>query len=120
MTIQFKKGVLELCVLSLLQQEDRYGYDVTSKLAQIIEVADGSIYLVLRRLKEDGCVTSYIEEASGGPPRKYYVITRKGEDFLRELSDEWQQLVQNVNSLVAGENLIMSTVLVTDGGEEDE
>lgn len=103
MTIQFKKGVLELCALSLLKQEDHYGYDVTAKLTRIIDVADGSIYLVLRRLKDDGCVTSYIEEASGGPPRKYYVITRRGEEFLSELSTEWSQLVQNVNSLVAGE-----------------
>ena len=103
MTIQFKKGVLELCALSLLQQEDHYGYDVTAKLAQLIDVADGSIYLVLRRLREEGCVTSYIEEASGGPPRKYYVITQKGEEFLKELKRDWTQLVKNVDTLIGAE-----------------
>ncbi len=102
MMIQFKKGVLELCVLSMLKQEDQYGYDVASKLSKSIDVADGSIYLVLRRLKQEEFVSSYLEESSGGPPRKYYVITRKGEQFLGELVDEWQQLVYNVNGIIAG------------------
>ncbi|MBP3413849.1 MAG: PadR family transcriptional regulator [Clostridia bacterium] len=100
MTIQFKKGVLELCVLSMLREDDQYGYDVASKLAQSIEVADGSIYLVLRRLKQDEYVSSYLEESSSGPPRKYYVITRKGEQFLDELRNEWNSLVANVNTLI--------------------
>lgn len=100
MMIQFKKGVLELCVLSLLKQDDQYGYDVASKLSKSIDVADGSIYLVLRRLKQDEYVSSYLEESSGGPPRKYYVITRKGEQFLDELIAEWQQLVDSVNGII--------------------
>jgi len=100
MMIQFKKGVLELCVLSLLKQDDQYGYDVASKLSKSIDVADGSIYLVLRRLKQDEYVSSYLEESSGGPPRKYYVITRKGEQFLDELIAEWRQLVDSVNGII--------------------
>ena len=102
MTIQFKKGVLELCVLSMLKQEDQYGYDVASKLSKSIDIADGSIYLVLRRLKQEDYVSSYLEEASGGPPRKYYVITRKGERFLDQLTAEWALLVDNVNSIIYG------------------
>ena len=101
MNIQFKKGVLELCVLSMLKENDCYGYDVTSKLTQYIDIADGSIYLVLRRLKQEDYVTSYLEEASGGPPRKYYVITRKGEEYLGTLTAEWTKLVDGVNSIVA-------------------
>lgn len=100
MMIQFKKGVLELCVLSMLKQDDQYGYDVASKLSQSIDVADGSIYLVLRRLKQDEYVSSYLEESSGGPPRKYYVITRKGEEFLDQLIAEWNQLVGSVNGII--------------------
>ena len=102
MTIQFKKGVLELCVLSMLKQDDQYGYDVASKLSKSIDIADGSIYLVLRRLKQDDYVSSYLEEASGGPPRKYYVITRKGERFLDQLIAEWALLVDNVNGIIRG------------------
>ena len=100
MMIQFKKGVLELCVLSMLKRDDQYGYDVASKLSKSIDVADGSIYLVLRRLKQDEYVSSYLEESSGGPPRKYYVITRKGEQFLDQLIGEWKQLVYSVNSII--------------------
>lgn len=102
MNIQFKKGVLELCVLSMLRRDDQYGYDVASKLSKRIDVADGSIYLVLRRLKQEDFVTSYLEESSGGPPRIYYVITRKGEQYLDELVDEWHLLVDNVNSIIEG------------------
>jgi len=105
MMIQFKKGVLELCVLSMLKQDDQYGYDVASKLSQSIDVADGSIYLVLRRLKQDDYVSSYLEESSGGPPRKYYVITRKGEQFLDELILEWKQLVNSVNSIIGNDTI---------------
>ena len=105
MMIQFKKGVLELCVLSMLKQDDQYGYDVASKLSQSIDVADGSIYLVLRRLKQDDYVSSYLEESSGGPPRKYYVITRKGEQFLDELILEWKQLVDSVNGIIGNSSL---------------
>lgn len=117
MTIQFKKGVLELCVLSMLKQDDQYGYDVAIKLSQNIDVADGSIYLVLRRLKQEDYVSSYLEESSGGPPRKYYVITRKGERFLDELVNEWGILVNNVNSIIAGGSSADDTV-TTDDTEE--
>jgi len=121
MIIQFKKGVLELCVLSLLKQEDQYGYDVASRLAQNIDIADGSIYLVLRRLKQDDYVSSYLEEASGGPPRKYYVITRKGERFLEELKTDWRELSYKVNSIIAiGEGSGYSQVTVGSSLTDDE
>lgn len=100
MTIQFKKGVLELCVLSMLQNGDRYGYDVACDLSKVIEVSDGSVYPVLRRLKDDGYVTSYLEEASGGPPRKYYVITETGTQYMNVLKSEWFQITSKINSLI--------------------
>jgi len=75
MNIQFKKGVLEMCVLSMLAQKDRYGYDLASNLSQTIDISDGTIYPILRRLKDEGYVTTYLQEASGGPPRKYYALT---------------------------------------------
>lgn len=100
MTIQFKKGVLELCVLSMLRGGDRYGYDVACELSKVIGVSDGSVYPVLRRLKDDGYVTSYLEEASGGPPRKYYVITEAGSDYMNTLKSEWVQLTSQINTLL--------------------
>lgn len=100
MSIQFKKGVLELCILSMLSRNDHYGYDVAFKLSQSINLADGSVYPILRRLKQEGCVTSYLEEASGGPPRKYYAITAQGQEMLTELVEEWGLLVGKVNSII--------------------
>lgn len=100
MNIQFKKGVIELCVLSMLQGGDRYGYDVACDLSKVMEVSDGSVYPVLRRLKDDGYVTSYLEEASGGPPRKYYVITDRGTDYMNMLRSEWVQLTDQINNLL--------------------
>ena len=100
MSIQFKKGVLELCILSMLSRNDHYGYDVAFKLSQSIDLADGSVYPILRRLKQEGCVTSYLEEASGGPPRKYYAITAQGQAALEELTEEWSLLVNRVNGII--------------------
>ena len=69
---QFKKGVLELCVLVLIQKNDRYGYELAEAVSEHVEVAEGALYPLLRRLVKDGHCTTYLQESSGGPPRKYY------------------------------------------------
>ena len=99
MNIQYKKGVLELCVLSLLEKRDWYGYEISEYLSQKIDIADGTVYPILRKLKSDGLVTTYLMEASGGPPRKYYKITNLGSIFLDNLFETWQELNQSVNQL---------------------
>lgn len=100
MNIQFKKGVLELCVLSLLAQRDRYGYDLASNLSQSIDISDGTIYPILRRLKDEGYVTTYLQEASGGPPRKYYALTETGTKEQKKLEQEWMEFVECVNVIL--------------------
>lgn len=80
MNIQYKKGVLELCVLSLLERKDRYGYEVSEYLSKKIDIADGTVYPILRKLKSDGLVVTYLSEESGGPPRKYYSLTKIGRE----------------------------------------
>jgi PadR family transcriptional regulator PadR len=102
MNIQFKKGVLELCVLSMLLKGDRYGYDLSSSLTEIISISDGTIYPILRRLKTDGYVTTYLQESSGGPPRKYYQLTESGKSEQLSLEQEWAHFVDKVESIVAG------------------
>ena len=72
MSIQYKKGVLELCVMALLKKRDRYGYEISESLGGKIDIADGTVYPILRKLKADGLLTTYLQEESGGPPRKYY------------------------------------------------
>lgn len=74
MNPQYKKGVLELCVLSLLRKQDRYGYEISDYLSRHIDIADGTVYPLLRKMKADGLVTTYLQEESGGPPRKYYKL----------------------------------------------
>jgi PadR family transcriptional regulator PadR len=83
MNIQYKKGVLELCVLSLLHGKDRYGYEISEFLVDKIDIADGTVYPILRKLKSDGLVTTYLSEESGGPPRKYYSLTQLGRETYR-------------------------------------
>lgn len=88
MNTQYKKGVLELCVLALLARQDCYGYEISEYLSSRIDIADGTIYPILRKLKNDGMVSTYLSEESGGPPRKYYSLTKLGkEGFGADLTE---------------------------------
>lgn len=68
MNTQYKKGVLELCVLALLEKHDCYGYEISERLSDSIDIADGTVYPILRKLKSDGVLTTHLQEESGGPP----------------------------------------------------
>lgn len=72
MNPQLKKGVLELCVLSQLTREDKYGYELTDAISREISIAAGTLYMILKRLKEAGYVETYLQESASGPARKYY------------------------------------------------
>ena len=102
MNIQLKKGVLELCVLSLLNSSDRYGYELVAEISKCIEISEGTIYPLLRRLKNEGYVETYLTESSEGPPRKYYKLTDKGEDIRKEFLAEWRELVSGIESIIGG------------------
>jgi len=102
MDIQFKKGVIELCVLSMLLEEDRYGYELASVLSKKINISDGGIYPVLRRLKSEESVETYLSESSEGPPRKYYKLTQRGDRQRQDLEGDWQVLREGVDSIVEG------------------
>jgi PadR family transcriptional regulator, regulatory protein PadR len=103
MNSQYKKGVLELCVLSLLHQQDCYGYDVSEYLSRHIEIADGTVYPILRKLKSDGFVTTYLSEESGGPPRKYYSLTKTGREEYINQKAEWLAFAESIGKLLEGE-----------------
>jgi PadR family transcriptional regulator, regulatory protein PadR len=97
---QFKKGVLELCVLVLIQKHDRYGYELAEAVSEHVEVAEGALYPLLRRLVKDGHCTTYLQESSEGPPRKYYQITPEGLRYSKELISAWNAFVGNVANLI--------------------
>lgn len=100
MNIQFKKGVLELCVLSMLAKRDCYGYELVSEISKNILISEGTIYPLLKRLKDEGYFTTYLQESPGGPPRKYYEITPAGLEMYGELTEEWYSFVEGVNKII--------------------
>lgn len=100
MDTQLKKGALELCVLSVLGSNDRYGYELVNLISKEIAISEGTIYPLLRRLKVDGYVETYLEESSGGPPRKYYKLTPRGAQVCSQLKKEWQEFNTKVNNLL--------------------
>ena len=103
MNAQYKKGVLELCVLSMLKSRDRYGYEISDDLAQRIDIADGTVYPILRKLKSDGLVTTYLSEESGGPPRKYYSLTALGRNTFEADRAEYLNFAKTIELLLKEE-----------------
>lgn len=100
MNIQFKKGVLEICVLSLLTRRDFYGYELVEHISKHIDISEGTIYPLLRRFRKDGYVTTYLQESQEGPPRKYYKITTEGQRAYEKLLDEWKNFIAGVNNII--------------------
>jgi PadR family transcriptional regulator PadR len=98
---QMRKGVLELCVLSVISDQEVYTSDILSALkdAQLL-VVEGTVYPLLTRLKNDGILKYRWEESSSGPPRKYYSLTEQGKESLSSLKDNWKQLNQSVQQLL--------------------
>jgi PadR family transcriptional regulator PadR len=101
---QYKKGVLELCVLSLLKKHDCYGYEISEYLSNHIDIADGTVYPILRKLKSDGLVTTYLQEESGGPPRKYYSLTELGRETYKNDRAEYLKFARTIESLLEDDN----------------
>lgn len=97
---QMRKGVLEYCILSVLNERDAYVAEIleTLKKAELL-VVEGTIYPLLTRLKNAGLLAYRWEESSSGPPRKYYSLTEKGKDFLKELSHTWDALQTAVKTV---------------------
>lgn len=104
MNVQFKKGVLELCVLALLARRDFYGYELAHRIAENVEIAEGTIYPLLRRLTQEGYFVTYLQESAEGPPRKYYQLTEKGREYAVELKNEWLRFVGGVSRILEGED----------------
>ena len=100
MNTQYKKGVLELCVLALLRQRDCYGYEISEILSRRVDIADGTVYPILRKLKADGLLTTYLQEESGGPPRKYYKLTELGRKTYQKDRAEYLKFAQSVKNLL--------------------
>jgi PadR family transcriptional regulator PadR len=98
---QMRKGVLEFCILSVLSKGDAYTTDLLNKLKESeLIVVEGTLYPLLTRQKNAGLLSYRWEESTQGPPRKYYALTDKGREVLKELQSSWKGLIDSVDSLV--------------------
>ena len=97
-----RKGVLELCVLSVISDKEVYTSDILTSLknAQLL-VVEGTVYPLLTRLKNEGVLKYRWEESTSGPPRKYYSLTEQGQEVLVKLKENWDKLNQSINQLVS-------------------
>lgn len=100
MNAQFKKGVLELCVLAQLDKGDKYGYELTEAISKKMTIATGTLYLILKRLKDEGYFETYLVESQGGPARKYYRISDAGRIHYQAMKEEWEQFIETVDELL--------------------
>jgi len=102
---QMRKGVLELCILAIIAQQDAYASDIIIRLKEArLIIVEGTLYPLLTRLKNDGLTVYRWEESKSGPPRKYHQITESGLQYLEELSSGWKELVLSVDNLVENIN----------------
>lgn len=102
MNTQFKKGILEMCILSIIRDHDMYGFEVIEKLSSEIDVNENTVYPILRRLTGQGLFYTYIENTNIGAPRKYYKITNIGIEKLNEYESEWRTFLKGVFKLLGG------------------
>jgi len=97
---QMRKGVLEYCILLVLDGEPLYASSIIKALKEAkLIVVEGTLYPLLTRLKNAGLLTYRWEESRQGPPRKYYELTNSGREFLGELEGSWIELVDSVEKV---------------------
>ncbi|MFC2087397.1 PadR family transcriptional regulator [Bacteroidota bacterium] len=97
---QMRKGVLELCILSILSRNDCYASDIIKELKEAkIIVVEGTLYPLLTRQKNAGLLSYRWEESTQGPPRKYYQLTEKGKVYLKDLNKSWDELIKAVKEI---------------------
>ncbi len=100
MNSQFKKGVLELIVLLSVSKRDMYGYELILEVSKVVDVNEGTIYPLLKRLTNEKYFDTYLVESTEGPSRKYYKITALGKKRMRELKKTWHEFSSSVNNFI--------------------
>lgn len=101
---QMRKGILEYCILAILSREDSYAPKIIAELKQAeMIVVEGTLYPILTRQKNAGLLIYRWEESPQGPPRKYYSLTEKGQEYLRVLDESWDELVGQIKAIRHGD-----------------
>ena len=99
MDVQLKRGLLDICVLAAIKNEDSYGYKIIKDLKPCIELSESTLYTSLKRLENAGMLTVRSAEHDGRL-RKYYHITQKGSDRLEEFKKEWKEVISVYNFVI--------------------
>ena len=100
MNTQFRKGVIEMCILSILLKRDRYGYEIVQEIASYTEINEETVYPILRRLTAEEYFVTYLKESTLGPARKYYHMTEKGRAYLESLKRDWREFSHMVDQIL--------------------
>jgi PadR family transcriptional regulator PadR len=106
---QIRKGSTTLLILAVLSEEPMYGYQISQELDQrsdgYFDMKEGLLYPLLHRMQREGLVNSKWQEAEGARRRKYYAITKAGQEALQEQSKEWQMFMSKLQGVLAGVDL---------------
>ena len=104
LTAQLRRGILEYCVLALLQKEERYAFDLVRELAELdgMVISEGTIYPMLARMRRDGTVETTWRESPSGPPRRYYRLSAAGRKALVAFKQEWSTFRDAVDRVIEG------------------
>lgn len=102
--VQMRKGILEFCILHIISRGEVYASDMLEELTSAkIMVVEGTLYPLLTRLRKAGLVEYRWVESNSGPPRKYYVLTTSGREFLDNLGVTWQELMASTIQIISNE-----------------
>ena len=99
MTFQLAAPLLDACVLAIVEEEDAYGYTLTARVKEIVDISESTLYPVLRRLQKDNCLTTY-DQPFQGRNRRYYKITEKGLVQLHLYQGEWARYSSSITHIL--------------------
>lgn len=102
---QMLKGMLEGCILEIINMQETYAYEISEKLEKygFGEISEGTIYPIILRLQKNEMISATLKDSSTGPKRKYYSLTSRGQEALIEFKDNWKELNYAVNNLLQGD-----------------
>jgi PadR family transcriptional regulator PadR len=101
---QMRKGVLEFCILSIIQRGEAYPSDIIEEMRKAnLNLLEGTLYPLLTRLKNADLLNYRWVESSGGPPRKYFSLTEKGAAFYKDLENTWREMADGVERVIKNE-----------------
>lgn len=104
---QMRKGVLEFCILSIIQRGEAYPSDIIEEMKKAnLNILEGTLYPLLTRLKNADLLNYRWVESSGGPPRKYFSLTEKGAAFYKDLENTWREMADGVERVINNEGIV--------------